>query len=203
ETFLPEKSEALADQDLVFVGRLVNNKGLLPIVDALKVLKERNGEAPTLLIVGRGPMRNVLEQRLEAADLRSRVRFIDWVDGPEDLAEIYRRSRVLVCASTCEGGPRVTVEAMACGTPVISTPVGVMTGLLEDGRAGKLCGFDAASIADGVDEVLSDEPARRTMGEEAHALAQSFEYAATLRGYATGLQRLAGEPEGLAGETPE
>ena len=186
-------------QDVVFVGRLVENKGLLTIADALGRLA-RSGRPASALFIGRGPLRAALEARLRAAGVRERARFIDWVDGPEELAEHCRSSRVLVCASTCEGGPRVTVEAMACGTPVVSTPVGVMGELLADGKAGRLVGFDAESLARTLGEVLGDEDLRRALGTEAHARAQRFEAKATLRGYATGLLRLVGAREVRWGE---
>jgi len=179
------------DQDVVFVGRTVANKGLLRLVDALARLAEQ-GEAPRALLVGKGPMRPRVEARVRARGLADRVRFVDWVDSPEDLARIYRRSRVCVCASTCEGGPRFTVEAMASGTPVVSTPVGVMGELLADGRAGRLAAFDSASLAKELSEVLRDEPRRRAMARAAVEIASRFRYADVLRGYAEGLHRLAG-----------
>ena len=114
-----------------------------------------------------------------------------WVESPEELALLYRRSRLMVCASTCEGGPRVTVEAMACGTPVVSTPVGQMSELLGDGALGRLCGFDSESLASVVSEVLGDEPRRRSMGERAAEVATRFEYAHTIGLYADGLKALA------------
>jgi len=100
----------------------------------------------------------------------------------------------VVCASTCEGGPRFTVEAMACGTPVISTPVGVMPDLLEDGKAGRLVGFDVASLAEGIAALLANEAQRLAAGRESARRAQEFEYSRTIRFYASELHRLAGEP---------
>ena len=120
--------------------------------------------------------------------------WIDWVAEPSDLADLYRTSRVVVCASTCEGGPRFTVEAMACGLPAVSTRVGIMPDLLEDGAAGRLVGWSAEDLARGLGEVLADEDARRTMGQVAHQRVQQFEADAAIERYARGLQALAAEP---------
>jgi glycosyltransferase involved in cell wall biosynthesis len=179
------------DQDVVFVGRTVANKGLPRLVDALGRLAEQ-GQAASALFVGKGPLRARVEARVRARGLAGRVRFVDWIDTPEALAEVYRRSRVCVCASTCEGGPRFTVEAMACGTPVVSTPVGVMGELVADRRAGRLAAFDSASLAQELGEVLADEQARRAMARAAVEIAGRFRYADVLRGYAEGLHRLVG-----------
>jgi glycosyltransferase involved in cell wall biosynthesis len=178
------------DQDLVFVGRMVENKGLDRIVDALAELASR-GKRLSILFVGKGPMREATQERARRRGLAESVRFLDWVESPEDLASIYRRSRLVVCASSCEGGPRFTVEAMACGTPAVSTRVGVMGELLADEACGALVGFTTASLAKGIEHALGDENGRLAMGQRAVAVAARFEYAQAIRNYAEGLQRLA------------
>ena len=182
------------DQDLVFVGRLVHNKGITRILDALSQL-ERKGREASLLIVGKGPLAQKLHRRAERSGQAQRVRFVEWIDSQEELAEVYRRSRLCVCASTCEGGPRYTVEAMACGTPVVSTPVGVMGDLLGDGEAGRLVAFDTHSLAEGIERLLASDDLRLALGRRAIKKTREFEYARAIGVYANGLRRLVGEPE--------
>lgn len=196
-TFRPPIEQAPFEQDVVFVGRFVNNKGLDRLVDALAMLKRR-GAPHRALFVGKGPLQKKVRAQVEACGLGEAVRFVEWVASPADLAEVYRRSRVAVCASTCEGGPRVTVEAMACGTPVVSTPVGVMTELLQGGRGGRLCDFSARSLADTLQPILEDDVVRYRLGVEAAEIAQPYERKRAIEVYARGLIDLAAACGGSA-----
>ena len=193
DVFRPPPSEDRTEiqQDVVYVGRMVNNKGLDRIIDALAELK-RAGRPTSALFVGRGPLLGPTKERARERGLADQVRFVEWVDDQTDLARIYAESRVAVCASTCEGGPRVTVEAMACGTPVVSTPVGMMRELVRDGENGWLCGFDVDSLTRALGEVLGDEERRLGLGDQARQDVQRFEKRRVIQEYAEGVQRLAG-----------
>jgi glycosyltransferase involved in cell wall biosynthesis len=192
ETFSPAAGPIASEHDVAFVGRMVDNKGLDRIVDALALLAKR-GKRLRALFVGKGPLRDATQHRVKKNGLAETTQFIEWLARPEELAHVYRTSRTVVCASTCEGGPRFTVEAMACATPVVSTPVGMMKELLREGENGALCGFDVESLAAAIERVLGDEAHRREMGRRARVDAERFEYTSILRGYADGLKRLAGE----------
>ena len=199
ETFAPPAAgaaasgpEAAPDQDLVYVGRMVANKGLDRIVDALASLRDQ-GLPLTALLVGKGPLLAQTRARVAQRGLQEAVRFEEWIATPSDLAEVYRRSRALVCASTCEGGPRVTVEAMACGTPCVSTPVGMMKELLVDGVNGCVAGFDTPSLAAAIRRLVGDETARKAIAARVREATLGFEYERVIRGYAEGLHQLADE----------
>src|SRR5207248_3183150 len=101
-------------------------------------------------------LESAVKQRILHLGLKN-VTIIPRLDSAEAVARIYRQARMLVCASTSEGGPRVTVEAMACGTPVISTPVGVMSELIEDGVNGLVFDWDAGELSDKIRLVLKDD----------------------------------------------
>ena len=188
EVFHPPREATAIERDVVFVGRMVTNKCVGTILDALALLARR-GQKQRALFVGKGPL--AAEWKAKARRQGLDAEWIEWIADPEELAAIYRTSRVCVCASTCEGGPRFTVEAMACGTPAVSTPVGVMTELLEDGRAGKLAGFDVESLAAALADVLTHEGRRRERSTEAIRRVARFEYHAALEKYARGLQSIA------------
>ena len=174
--------------DLCFVGRMANNKGMNHVLKALEVLKSR-GQDFSIVLVGRGPEKD--RWQAQARDSGIRATWIEWVDRPEDLAQIYATSRLVICASSCEGGPRFTVEAMACGTPVVSTPVGVMGDLLADGLCGRLTGFDPWSMAAAISDCLTDESVRLAMGREAAQRALTYERSHAIATYADGVKALA------------
>ena len=188
--FHPPSERRTPRFDVIFVGRMVANKGVGLILDALAVLAAE-GRAPRAVFVGKGPLRQRWMEQGQRLGLD--LEWIEWVERPEDLADLYRDSRCCVCASTCEGGPRFTVEAMACGVPVVSTPVGVMGDLLSDGHAGGLTGFDAHGMAAALRRVLGDEALRRELGANAQRRAGEFEYARAIGVYANGLRAMAGE----------
>lgn len=192
DVFHPPEQPTPFQRDVVFVGRMAANKGVDRILEALARCAGR-GRPYRATFVGKGPERQRWIGLARRLGLEERTEWIEWIDDPAELAEVYRSSRACVCASTCEGGPRFTVEAMACAVPVVSTPVGVMTDLLADGEAGRLAGFDVGSLADALDDVLTHEGRRRERGAEAQRRVRPFGYHQALERYARGLAALAGD----------
>lgn len=177
------------DLDLLFVGRLAPNKGLFTVLDALALVRRTHPRA-RLAIRGSGPLRPALEQYIAAQMPGDAVQFLPRQPTPEAVATLYNRAKMLVCASTAEGGPRVTVEAMACGTPVITTPVGVMAELVRDGENGMQFHWDAGELA-GAIRLLLDDPARReSLGAAGRATVQDFAADRVIARYARGYHDL-------------
>lgn len=100
------------------VGHLIDRKGHNIVIDALKDIP-----SATLLIAGDGEKRAALEKQARAAGVDERVRFLGAAPH-ENLAAIYNAADILALASAREGWPNVLLEAMACGTPCVTTFAG-------------------------------------------------------------------------------
>lgn len=151
---------------LLFVGRLVEKKGVDTLIEAVAALR-RQGREVRVAIAGDGPMREpaqALAQRLGCADL------LQW-HGAVDNDEVRRlMAQADVFALPCrtdangdrDGIPVVLMEAMACGLPVVSGDLPAIRELVHDDRTGCLVpGGDAAALATTLEALLRD-PARRS-----------------------------------------
>lgn len=160
DTFQPAAGAAPEhDCDLLFVGRLVPNKGLPAILDGMRRLAERGHDGLRLKLLGRGPELARVRTLAARWGLSERLEHVEWVPDSAALADVYRRARFLVCASTSEGGPRVVPEAMACGTPCVSSEVGLVSELIDHGANGLLFDGSGAGLADALQPVLEDPAA--------------------------------------------
>ncbi|MBP1690855.1 MAG: glycosyltransferase, partial [Bacteroidetes bacterium] len=152
-------------RDLLFVGRLVPQKNLPALLDAIVSLPVRLG------IVGQGPLEPVL--RNHPASLNGKV---EWIGGvpSRDLPGYFRGSRVFVLPSLYEGHPKVLLEAMACGCPVIGTRVPGIASVLTHEQNGILCAPTADGLRQAVQQLLNNERLASELGESArrYVLAQ-------------------------------
>ena len=136
---------------VVYVGRLVPEKGLRELLDAATMLAPQR---PRLLLalIGDGPMRAELEGRL-AADPSLRVA-LPGALGPQEVARWMAAADLVTLPSYSEGHPNVLVEALACGRPVVATPVGGIPEVV-DADCGVLVPVrDPAALAAGLADVL-------------------------------------------------
>ncbi len=145
----------LARPTLLSVGHLIPRKGHDRAIGALALLPEFD-----LLIVGEGPERAPLEAVAAAAGVAGRVRFLG--ARPHDsLPAIYGAVDALVLASSREGWANVLLEAMACGTPVVASPIPGNPEVVQRPEAGVIAPENsAAGIAAGVRALFAGAPDR-------------------------------------------
>ncbi|MBI1359289.1 MAG: glycosyltransferase [Alphaproteobacteria bacterium] len=111
---MAEPEIALPQEFMVSTGRLVGSKGF---EDLLEAYWQANPAIP-LCILGEGPDRDRLEQRIADLNLKGRVILAGYVKNP---FAVVGRASLFVSASHCEGFPNAMAEAMALGRPVIAT----------------------------------------------------------------------------------
>ena len=141
---------------LLTVRRLVPRMGLPNLILALDIVRRLEPRV-LLCIGGAGPLEPSLEALVEQLSLQRHVRLLGFVPG-ERLADWYRAADFFVMPSEfLEGFGLATIEAMACGTPALGTPVGgtpeILAGL--DSRL-LLEGTAPEHIADGIIELLHE-----------------------------------------------
>ncbi|WP_369069176.1 glycosyltransferase [Kineococcus terrestris] len=171
------RSAPAAERVVAAVGRLVPKKGFDVLLDAVALLRAA-GDPVRLDLAGSGPEEAALRERARAAGLAGAVRFL----GPQPqhaVVDLLRRSAVF--AAPCvvapdgdrDGLPTVLLEAMAVGTPVVSTPVTGIPEAVLDGVTGTLVPErDPAALAAALRRLLDDPALRRERSRAARRLVE-------------------------------
>ncbi|MDH3768776.1 MAG: glycosyltransferase family 4 protein, partial [Gammaproteobacteria bacterium] len=138
---------------LLSVGLLIERKGHHLIIEALSELP-----GVRLVIVGDGPQRGALEALASRLEVAERVHFAGRI--PQDqLPAYYSAANALILASSREGMANVLLESLACGTPVVATPLWGTPEVVADPAAGVLMqDRSAASIVSGVRQLFDNYP---------------------------------------------
>jgi glycosyltransferase involved in cell wall biosynthesis len=124
-----------------------------------------------LLLVGDGPLEEVLRRRAAALGLADRVCFLG---VRRDLATVLAALDVFAIASLWEGLPLALVWAMGAGLPVVATTAGGIPEAVDEGQTGLLVPpGDATALAGALDRLLDDPRGRAGMGQQAQRQARA------------------------------
>jgi len=140
---------------LVAIGRLSPEKGFTLLLEAFARARSQSAQTPQLLIVGEGPERQALANRIAALRLTGIVRLAGYVDGADRL---LARAAGFVMSSLTEGLPLVLLEAMQWRVPILATAVGAIPELLDEGRRGRLVApNDLTALTDALQSLIAGE----------------------------------------------
>ena len=146
-------------RQLLWVGRMVDVKGLDKLIAAFDLARQRQSDLH-LLLVGDGPLRTAVQADVERRGLSDHVTFAG-AQLPSQLPDWYRAADLCVLSSWSEGLPNVLREAVACGRPFVSTDVGSVREIAESQAGSPFAELvpvgDTAAMAVAIERVLRPE----------------------------------------------
>lgn len=143
------------DRQIIFTSRrLVHRVGIDKLLTALATIRPKISDV-WLAIAGRGPLEATLKQQVQELELHNHVKFLGFLPD-EQLPVAYQAADISIMPSqSFEGFGLAIVESLACGTPVICTPVGGMPEILEPFSPQLITSsIDARAIAEKLEQVL-------------------------------------------------
>lgn len=184
------------DSRLLFVGRLVEKKGVSYLLQALQQLRR---ERPDLCldIIGDGPLRNELQAMTRSLELNDAVTFHGALPQ-SDLPEFYQRATVSVVPSVVdakgdqEGLGLVTIEAMGCGCPVVASNLPAIRDVVEHEETGLLAEpGNAGDLARQLETLLANPDQAKSLAQRGQAFVLSrFDWERSADDYADTLRTI-------------
>jgi glycosyltransferase involved in cell wall biosynthesis len=157
---------------LCFLGRLGEEKNLEFLMDAF-VDAARTQPRLSLVLIGKGPLREPLERRVADEGLDGRVRFTGLVPY-EEVPDHLAACDAFVSASVTEVHPLTIIESMAAGMPTLGVASPGVSDTVVDGVTGFTTGLDAAELAARMEQ-LADDGLRTRLGDAAREEAAGYD----------------------------
>ncbi|MGH1393332.1 MAG: glycosyltransferase [Trichormus sp.] len=163
---------------IISVSRLIEKKGLSVLIDACAILQQRNYQFQCQ-IVGTGGLESTLHQQIQDLGLQSCVQIVGARPQSEvfqlvQQAAVFAAPYVIGKDGNRDGLPTVLLEAMALGTPCVSTVVTGIPEVVRDGETGLIVGqYDAEELANALGQLLKDEALRVRLSTQARRLIES------------------------------
>ncbi len=179
----------LADPYVLFVGRLVPEKGLHILLEALA----HTVPALRLVVVGGTPQeiqRFRLQHEARLRPVKQRVQFLG-MQPPEQLPWIYNGAVAVVIPSLYESFGLVALESMACGVPIIASDTGGLRGIVQDGVTGRLFPpGDVHALADALKEIWESPTQRLAWSRASLERVQEFTWVRSARQHLNAYERV-------------
>lgn len=181
-------TEAREPATFLFVGRLLDSKGVDTLIEAFSTFGQRLPEA-RLVVIGNGPRKEAYRARARALGIADRISFLGALPG-EQLPAWYRRATALICPSRAEGLGLVVVEAAGCGCPIIASDIPSLREIVVDGVSALLHPpGNAQALGAAMNLLAQDRELAGKLGQSARAgVAARYDWAAAARGYEAAIE---------------
>lgn len=157
------KKYGIPEDFLLYVGRMERKKNIYNLIEGFSIFKENNKESQEKLVLigsagfGYDEMKYIIEE----LDLEDNVIILGWVEE-NDLPYIFNKAKAFIFPSLYEGFGIPVIQAMACGTPVLSSDIEVLQEVAQD-CALFFDRFSPVDLAYKIEEILSDKELRQNL----------------------------------------
>ena len=183
----------LHDRFLLYAGNVKPHKNVERLIDAFARLRRSGFDDIKLLITGSEVSRYAtLRHAVHRYNLHKHVRFLGFLSA-DTLATLYHLADAFVFPSLYEGFGLPPLEAMASGTPVLTSNVSSLPEVVDD-AALLVDPYDPQSIADGMRQILSDDAVRKRLVSRGHARAAGFSWEESVKRVLATYRQVAGQP---------
>ena len=161
------KTWGISDKDILIgtVGSLIKRKRIRDLIEAISMVAKRSEHPVKCIIIGKGPEKENLMTKVNERNLDSRIIFTDF---QSDAISYINALDIFVMPSEKEGLPRVILEAMLLGKPVIASDITGPSELVADGETGFLVPVGKTdAIAGAILRLIENPILRERMGEKA------------------------------------
>ncbi len=165
-------SQSIYKCDVIFVGRLIKEKNVDFLIEAVDIMRETLPDI-RVQIIGDGPEKERIGGIVTRRGLQNNVNFFGFMDYNEVIARI-KSSKVLVLPSCREGFGMVVIEAFACGVPVVTVKGSRNAAYELVNGSGFIVGLDAKEMSDSILKIITDHKLYESMSRQ--ALYSSREY---------------------------
>ncbi len=176
--FKIEKNVTARMKLIGFIGRFSDKTGILNLIESIPLILNHAAEVK-FIIGGDGPLRDSFEKQIKESNLADVVTMLGWIPRDE-VGQRLNELKFLVIPSYYDVGPQILFEAMACGTPVLATPVGVVTDVIKDGETGFIMPNNSPEcIAENVIRALEHPNLGQIANNARKLIEQEYTYKAT------------------------
>ncbi len=149
---------------LLTVGGLIERKGIHLLIDALQLLKKKGALDFQSYILGKGELFTLLQNKISEYQLQDCVFLLGHVPN-ENLIDWYNAADLFFLGSSREGWPNVVCESLACGTPVVATPVNGIPEILDSEELGLMVERTPEAFACGIEQAFARSWDRERIAE--------------------------------------
>jgi len=172
-----------------YIGRFSQEKGIINLVKAIPMVLGKQSDTEFLLC-GDGPLLNEVKKELEVDKTSNKVTLTGRVPL-ERVPDYLNEMRLLVIPSYFEGLPKILMEAMACGTPVLVTPAGGMPHLISNEETGFILASNSPEhIAEGIVKALHHPRLHEIAGAAHRLIVDRYTYEPVVKSWANAFQEL-------------